>query len=344
MEGARPHPLRPPGRLRGLTPRLAAEADIRVRGEGRPWAEVSLAPPDDGRDSRQFWVKNLGERAHYAHRNEFFRPLPCSLALYCLNPAMATRPEHDGQPWTREQLVLAFELYCRIPFQHTKATDHRVKDLGELVGRTPASVARKLGNFGAFDPQLAARNISGLTHGSKLGRTVWDEFHQDWNRLIVLAHDIKRKLNPQGPDRFLIRVPTGSSERIVTAKQRLHQAFFRDAVLSSYNTRCCVTGLPTPECLVAGHIIPWSKNESRRADPTNGVCLSATFDRLFDCGHITIDDNYTLRVSGFLRSSKDHAVSDIIASREGRPILLPSRFCPDRACLAWHRKYVFQDV
>jgi putative restriction endonuclease len=58
-------------------------------------------------------------------------------------------------------LILAFELYCRIPFQRTKATDPRVKKLAGVLGRTPASVARKPGNFGAFDPQLAARNISG---------------------------------------------------------------------------------------------------------------------------------------------------------------------------------------
>ena len=83
---------------------------------------------------------------------------------------MNSRPVNDGQPWTREQLILAFELYCRIPFQRTKANDSRVKELAALLGRTPASVARKLGNFGAFDPVLAARDISGLTHGSKLDK------------------------------------------------------------------------------------------------------------------------------------------------------------------------------
>jgi putative restriction endonuclease len=107
---------------------------------------------------------------------------------------MDARPANDGQPWTRKELILAFELYCRIPFQHTKATDPRVKELAAILQRTPASVARKLGNFGAFDPQLAAQNISGLTHGSKLDRAVWDEFHTDWNSLIELAHQLRTKL------------------------------------------------------------------------------------------------------------------------------------------------------
>jgi putative restriction endonuclease len=255
---------------------------------------------------------------------------------------MTARPINDGQPWTREELILAFELYCRIPFQRTKANDSRVKELAGLLGRTPASVARKLGNFGAFDPQLAARDISGLTHGSKLDKVVWDEFHRNWTGLVVRAHEIKKDLDlgehiAQPPVQ-----PQGPSERIVSVKQRLHQSFFRDAVLSSYNNRCCVTGLPIIECLVAGHIIPWSVDERRRADPTNGVCLSATFDRLFDGGLVTIEDDLTLCVSKRLRGLTDRAVADQVAARHGQKIIPPARFFPDPACLRWHREHVFK--
>jgi len=255
---------------------------------------------------------------------------------------MNARPANDGQPWTREQLILAFELYCRIPFQRTKATDPPVKEMAALLHRTPASVARKLGNFGASDPQLAARNISGLTHGSKLDKAVWDEFHADWNNLIVRAHDLRREREPQEREDVPLTVPTGPSERIVTAKQRLHQIFFRDAILSSYNARCCVTGLPLVECLVAGHIIPWSVDERRRADPTNGVCMSATFDRLFDAGLVTIEDDLTLRVSKRVRGLKDEAAAVLVAARHGQKIIPPARFFPDPECLRWHREHVFE--
>jgi predicted restriction endonuclease len=121
----------------------------------------------------------------------------------------------------------------------------------------------------------------------------------------------------------------------------LHQAFFRDAVISSYNTRCCVTGLPLIECLVAGHIIPWSVDERRRADPTNGVCMSATFDRLFDSGLVTIEDDLTLRVSGRVRKLKDRAAAELVAARHGQKIIPPARFYPDPECLRWHRENVF---
>lgn len=255
---------------------------------------------------------------------------------------MDSRPANDGQPWTREQLILAFELYCRVPFGRITTRNPLIRELAAVLARTPASIARKLGNFGAFDPELAARNVSGLTHGSKLDRAIWDEFHRDWNGLVIHAHDIKQELQlGERAEQPLVQ-PQGPSERIATVKQRLHQSFFRDAVLSSYNNRCCVTGLPIIECLVAGHIIPWSVDERRRSDPTNGLCLSATFDRLFDSGLMTIDDDLTLRVSQQIRNLTDRAVVQQVSVRHGQKIFPPTRFHPDPECLRWHRDQVFK--
>ncbi len=255
---------------------------------------------------------------------------------------MSDRPANDGQPWTREELILAFELYCRVPFKRTTSRNPLIRELAVSMGRTPGSVARKLGNFGAFDPELTPRNIVGLTHGSKLDRTIWDEFHRDWNGLVVLANDLRVALTPGLNEAMPLVPPIGPSERIGATKQRLHQSFFRDAVLSSYNARCCVTGLPIIQCLVAGHIIPWSVDERRRADPTNGVCLSATFDRLYDCGLVTIDDDLTLRVSKRLREVEDRAVAELVTVRHGQKIVPPARFHPDPACLRWHREHKFE--
>ncbi len=252
------------------------------------------------------------------------------------------RPSNDGVPWTREQAILAFELYCRIPFQQTKATNPRVGELAAIIGRTPASVARKLGNFGAFDPELARRNISGLAHGSKLDRQIWDEFHRDWSGLITEASEIQRRIGAESVATTALAVPESPSERLVTATQRLHHAFFREAVLSSYDGRCCITGLPIPQCLVAGHIIPWSVDERRRADPTNGLCLAATFERLFDCGLIAVDHELRLVVSPSLHGMRDESVRREVLEREGRSILTPHRFPPSPVCLEWHRQHVFQ--
>ena len=113
-----------------------------------------------------------------------------------------------GTLWSREELVLAFELYCRIPFQKTKANNPLVRELASLVGRTPASVARKLGNFGAFDTALQKLNIRGLTHTSKLDRGIWDEFHNDWNGLVWEADLLRKRFGEITPVDHTAKVPS----------------------------------------------------------------------------------------------------------------------------------------
>lgn len=254
------------------------------------------------------------------------------------------RPENDGSLWTREQIILAFDLYCRIPFRQTKASNPLVRRLAALIGKTPAAVARKLGNFGAFDPVLASQNIFGLAHGSKLDRQIWDEFHDDWSTLVGIAHQLRQRLGENGVESVCPFVrPSGPSTRLVAVEQRVHQYFFRDAVLSSYDLRCCITSLPITQCLIAAHIVPWSVDKDRRTDPTNGLCLSATFDRLFDAGLISMTDELSLIVHKSLRQCRDVAVASMIAPYHGNKINAPIRFAPDPLCLRWHRENVFQN-
>jgi putative restriction endonuclease len=247
-----------------------------------------------------------------------------------------------GAPWTREESILAFELYCRIPFQRTKANNPAVQELARLLGRTPASVARKLGNFGAFDPELRQNQISGLTHTSKLDRQVWDEFHADWNGLVWTANEIRAEKRAVHENRRPLRQPSGPSETVRLTKQRVHQSFFRDAVLSSYAATCCVTGLAIQECLIASHIIPWSEDERFRTDPTNGLCLSATFDRLFEAGLMTVTADLIVRFSSRITESKRGVDEQLLCRYHDHPIRRPHRFLPGVEYLTWHHTNRFR--
>ena len=247
-----------------------------------------------------------------------------------------------GDPWTREELILAFDLYCRIPFQKTKANNPEVQKLATLLGRTPASVARKLGNFGAFDPVLRTAQITGLVHTGKLDREIWDEFHTEWNSLVWEASKLRRSFEEKRGEAPALRLPTGPSETLRMTKQRIHQTFFREAVMSSYDETCCVTGLRIRECLVASHIVPWSVDEEHRADPTNGLCLSSTFDRLFDTGLITVTDDLRIRVSEVLTKQKNPSTDELVCRYNGRPMIVPRRFTPSDERLQWHRSQVFK--
>jgi len=251
-----------------------------------------------------------------------------------------------GQLWTRDELILAFDLYCRIPFKKTKANNPDVIQLAKLLGRSPASVARKLGNFGSFDPELQKRQIKGLTHAGKLDAEIWDEFNSDWNQLVLEASRLRAELDAEtDPEREVdaeVAIPRGVSEKEAMRKTRIHQAFFRDAILSSYEETCCITGLRVPECLVASHIVPWSISEQHRTDPHNGLCLSATFDRLFDRGLITVSAELEVVVAARLRRVVDPRTLEMICRYHGSAIVRPRRFLPLPAHLEWHRRNVFQ--
>jgi putative restriction endonuclease len=256
-----------------------------------------------------------------------------------------SRAQRYGQLWNREELILAFDLYCRIPFKKTKANNPEVIHLAALLNRSPGSVARKLGNFGSFDPELKKQQVKGLTHAGKLDAEVWHEFNSNWNHLVLEARRLRLQIGDtaESIDDADIPLPRGASEREALHKTRVHQAFFRQAILSSYEDSCCITGLRIPECLVASHIVPWSISEEHRTDPRNGLCLSATFDRLFDRGLITVDDNLEVVVSQRLRKAGDKSTNDMICRYHGAPMLRPRRFVPLQTYLEWHRQNAFQD-
>src|SRR3990172_7431 len=137
--------------------------------------------------------------------------------------------EKYGERWDREELILAFDLYCRIPFNKTKANNPEVIELGKILRRSPASVARKLGNFGSFDPELKKLQVKGLTHTGNLDREVWDEFNNNWNQLVLEAGILRNKLDFKQNLKDMINEdmeqPTGLSEKEGKTKVRIHQSF-----------------------------------------------------------------------------------------------------------------------
>lgn len=86
-------------------------------------------------------------------------------------------------------------------------------------------------------------------------------------------------------------------DREVVARTRgSAQRTFATRVKRNYEWTCAVTGIRTPEFLVASHIVPWSEDPSIRLDPSNGICLSTFVDRAFDAGFLSITPTGMTRV------------------------------------------------
>ena len=226
--------------------------------------------------------------------------------------------------WSREELIIAFNLYCKIPFgrMHNKNPD--VIALAEILGRTPSAVAWKLVNFARLDPTLGKRGIKGASHGSKQEIEVWDEFHRDWENLSYASEVLLAEIHNKTIDELVTddvsNIPQGE-ERERTVKVRVNQFFFRSSILAAYSSKCCITGLDIPELLNASHIIPWSIDVENRVNPQNGLCLNAIHDRAFDRGLLTVGTDYRVKVSPILKSHKaDTAINDLILRYEGERI------------------------
>lgn len=249
--------------------------------------------------------------------------------------------------WTREELILAFNLYCKIPFGTIHIRNPKIGSLAKILGRTPSAVSWKLANFARLDPSLQDRNIAGASHGSKLDVEVWDEFVGDWDKLAFESERLfAERTGKQVEDITEIEtidLPKAGKERETLVKVRVNQSFFRKAVLAAYDFKCCVTGLELPELLNASHIIPWSKDEANRVNPRNGLCLNAIHDRAFDRGLLTITPDLTIKVSKSVKKGKvSNAVQDFLLRYDSLEINKPTRFLPDVTFLRYHNRNIFR--
>jgi putative restriction endonuclease len=248
--------------------------------------------------------------------------------------------------WTRNQLIVAFNLYCKLGFKKIKYTHPSIIELSKLINRTPSAVAFKLVNFARLDPELQKRGVKGMGHGGKGEEVIWEEFNNNWDKLAyeseLLLAQYKQVPVEELSDIDEIKITKEGLDKEALVKIRINQGFFRSTVLTSYENKCCITGISIPQLLVASHIIPWSIDKENRVNPHNGLCLNALHDKAFDKGLITITPDYKLKVSPLLLESKNAEALGFITNIHNREIIRPTRFVPVREFLEYHNNVVFK--
>lgn len=171
-----------------------------------------------------------------------------------------------GKLWTRDELIVAFNLYCKLPFGKCHRSNRQIIDLAEWLGRTPSAISMKLVNFASFDPAHQRRGVVGLGNTSKSDQAIWDEFDANWDALaleseVALAalrpggSTLIDSVSPQSVDEIPI-AEAGETETERTVTVRLRQRFFRLTMLACYGGRCCICALDSRPLLVASHIVP----------------------------------------------------------------------------------------
>jgi putative restriction endonuclease len=246
--------------------------------------------------------------------------------------------------WSREELIVAFNLYCKTPFGRIHVRNPEIISLAKILVRTPSAVSWKLANFARLDPTPQKRNISGATHGSKEEIEIWSEFSADWERLAFESENLLAKMTGTDLGQIVESAETlrTGKEREAMVRIRVNQGFFRATVLAAYNNKCCITGIAIPDLLNASHIVPWSIDVANRVNPRNGLCLSAIHDRAFDRGLLTITTDYRVKISTKLKSVPvTDSLKMFLLNFDDAKIGLPDRFIPDASFLEYHNKNIF---
>jgi hypothetical protein len=264
-------------------------------------------------------------------------------------------PMASGKRWTRDELLVALNLYHKLTFGQMDARTPVIIALAEKLGRTPGSLAMKLGNLASLDPALKLRGIKGLPGASDLDRSMWQEFHENLNEAAPASEEAMRKLIGAGESDAMEIVPNKgfqmrrrvldeTTEKTALVKQRRGQDYFRNAVVNNFGGRCGVTQLAIRELLVASHILPWSSYPTERLNVRNGLCLSRLHDAAFDQGLIAFDEELRLLLSPGLKAAlPQKTVAENFGAYERQSLTLPTDTAlPEAAFLAEHRTKIFR--
>lgn len=249
--------------------------------------------------------------------------------------------------WTRQELLVAFRLYCQIPFGKLHSLNPEIIKIAELIGRTPSALAMKLANIASLDPAITSTGRKGLSSASNADREMWQEMQNNWENFALESENTINSIL-RGTESYVAENESAfeypdytGKDRIVPTKTRIGQSFFRKSVLSAYKCRCCITGLAIPELLVASHIVPWRDDPANRLNPRNGLALSILHDKAFDLGMITINDDMTVRVSQKKFRVRNKFFVTALKDYDGKSIELPDKFQPHEDFLAYHRERIF---
>jgi putative restriction endonuclease len=185
----------------------------------------------------------------------------------------------------------------------------------------------------AYENQIPIIYFLGIAPGRY--QAILPAFISGWN-----GDALKARVAFGASEEASLKPPETAVERryaLRAVKQRLHQASFREAVITAYGGRCAVTRLPEPLLLDAAHIVEDKHKQLGLPVVPNGIPLSKIHHAAFDAHLIGIDADYRLHVSGRLLEQRDGPMLEVLKRMNGETILLPRRMkdYPDRDRLAF---------
>ena len=240
--------------------------------------------------------------------------------------------------WTPEDIIIAFALYCVTPLTEIKVSNPVITRVSTQIGHSVSSLTMRMQNFRFLDPSAE----KGLQNVAKKDKEIYEDFRHDWGALSSRAEELTGlSLFDAGPINGAKRI----SALTARSKVNSERAFFRKAVLASYDYSCCISGMHMPSFLVASHIKPYRNcdRKTERVNPENGLCLNIFYDKAFDLGLITVDKHLRVWVAQkALTAYNDDFTTQWLHELQGESITLPTRFRPGSIFLEYHNDKIFR--
>lgn len=92
--------------------------------------------------------------------------------------------------WTKEELILALDLYFKLETGEMHTRTPKVITLADLLKRPVNSIALRLANYISCDPEQQQRGVKGMIGGLKQCQPIWDEFANDRKKLDKVSKRI----------------------------------------------------------------------------------------------------------------------------------------------------------
>jgi len=229
-------------------------------------------------------------------------------------------PKSGGKVWYDDQRDVQSQI-----FEGDETIDYA------FMGKNPEAADNRWLRE-AFENQVPVIYFLGFAPGHY--HPICPAFIVGWN-----AKTLKATVSFSAPEQDSLKPPESAAERryaLRIVQQRLHQASFREAVITAYDNRCALSGLPEPLLLDAAHIIIDKDEALGQPIVPNGIPLSKIHHAAFDAHLIGIDPNYQVHVSDRLLDLQDGPFLEALKKLNSGTIHLPHRpkDRPDRDRLA----------
>lgn len=151
--------------------------------------------------------------------------------------------KQSNPPWSRDELILALDLYLRYRDSLPNKNTEVVRELSGFLGRLGKAlrvtdsvsfrnengVYMKLGNFRRWDPDYVQRGRLGLVKGNKDEGFVWAEFANDPERLSSVVAAIRGTVDAAEPTNLSVNdedelgIQEAEEGRVLTRLHRLRE-------------------------------------------------------------------------------------------------------------------------